>query len=495
MSNNNNITFGNTAIKGFSWILLQKGSIQGVTFISTVILARLLDASAFGLVALTGTFMAFAQMFIDQGLGVAIVQRKELQNEHLDAVFWMNMTAAFLLFIIGYVLAVPISRLFNEPDFVPVFRVLLLTLPVSAINLVQRSLLQKKMAFRALAMPNMIGITVGAIVGVLMALAGKGVWSLVAQSLSVQVVAIPLLWAASDWRPQLRFSVFHFRQVFSFSLYVLFSQLIGVLNHHIDKLLIGYFIGSSTLGIYTVATRLLTNIYGTLNQAVGTVFYPMLSERQYNRHIFHDCLDKALRLTSLVVFPVFTGLALVSVWVLPMIYGDKWTDGIPVMQVMAFMYLAYVLYRIVTTGITAAGNPKIILQLHGFSLVFHIVLVYLGAQAGIVYVAVAYVARVYVMLPLYLVALRKTTGFSLKSFAKAIYPATIAATCMAVIVLTIRAMLPAGFTSPVGSLISTICIGILSYFLGVWLAAPRWTRTTLTRTATILKNRFRKKHP
>lgn len=471
---------------------MQKGSIQGITLASTVILARLLDASAFGLVALTGSFIAFAQMFIDQGFGVAIVQRKSIEPEHLDSVFWMNLVVSLLLYTLGFLAAPQLSRVFNEPAFIRIFRVLLLVLPVSAVNLVQRSLLQKNMAFRALAMPHMIGISVGAFVGVFMALAGAGVWSLVFQSLTVHVTASPLLWYSSNWRPRFRFSLTHFRQIFSFSVFVLFSQLIYILNSQIDRLFIGYFLGSTALGIYAIAARLAQNLYQPLTQVISMVFYPLLSRRQSDRILFHDCLYKSLRLTSLVAFPLFTGLSLVSHQVLPLVYGIKWSEGIPVMQTLPFLFLAYVLFRILNTSITASGNPRIILKLHIITSICLIVLVYFGAQIGIFYVALAYLLVMYCMFPFYLLAMRKHTGYRLRAFTHAIFPATFSSLLMSGILLYIRRAMP-GLFSAIGffPLVNSILIGMLSYITGVWIFAPRWTRMQLTRFFHNFRSHFR----
>jgi O-antigen/teichoic acid export membrane protein len=460
---------------GLTWVLLQKGSLQGISLITTIILARLLAPSDFGLVALTAIFMQFFQFFIDQGMGAAIVQRKDLSPEHLDSVFWMNMGMSFLLLFAGFFLANPISGMFKEPDFVAVFRILLLNLPISAVNLVQRSLLQRNMEFRSLTIPTMISVLLGAVAGISMAVLGMGVWSLVAQGLVTNATTIPLFWFASKWRPRMRFSMSHSREIFSFSLYVMGTSMLYLVNKKIDQLLIGFFMGTTALGIYSVALRLAENFDNTINQVVGTVFFPILSGKQENRLAFSDILQKAFRIVGTIAFPVFMGLSLVAAAILPLLYGQKWIEGVPVMQVISFYFLYQSMLRINNIAITAAGHPKIILLLHIFSTFVQVIVMYFATQKGLVWVSFAFVVRAYTIFPLYLLAMQRTVHFNVKAFFASIYPPLGGVCLMAVSVLGIQWILPEFFADRWASLIITIGISAVTYLLGIVCVAPRWT--------------------
>jgi O-antigen/teichoic acid export membrane protein len=468
-------TSGHAIASGLSWVLIQKGSLQGISLITTIILARLLAPSDFGLVALTAIFMQLSQFFIDQGMGAAIVQRKDLRPEHIDSIFWINIGMSLLLLLAGFFLAVPISRIFNEPAFVSVFRVLLLSLPISAVNMVQRSMIQRNMDFRSLTMPTVISVALGAIAGITMALLGMGVWSLVAQNLVTNTATVPLFWKYSKWRPRMCFSVAHSREIFPFSVYVMCTSLLYLVNKKVDQLLIGFFLGTSALGIYAIALRLAATLDGTITQIVGTVFFPILSRKQGNSEAFNDHLHKAFRLVGVIAFPVYIGVSVVAADLLPLLYGQKWIEGVPVMQVMSFFFLYQALLRVNNIAITAAGQPKIILRLHIFSSIAQVIVIYFATKNGLVWVSFAIILRAYTLFPLYLIAMQRTVSFSPKSFLASIYPPLGGVCLMALSVVGLQWILPSLFIDRWISLIITVGIGVVTYMLGVLCVAPQWT--------------------
>lgn len=485
----NKQTTSQTITRGLSWVLLQKGSLQGISLITTIILARLLTPSDFGLVALTAIFIQFSHFFIDQGMGAAVVQRKDLSPEHINAVFWINIGMSMILLLAGYFLAVPISWMFNEPAFVTIFRVLLLNLPLSAVNLVQRSLIQRNMDFRSLTTPTMISVALGAIIGIAMALSGMGVWSLVAQSLVINAATIPLYWYFSKWRPKMSFSIVHAREIFSFSAYVMCTSLLYLVNKKVDQLLIGFFLGTTALGIYSIALRLAENIDNTVNQVVGTVFFPVMSNKQENLEAFHDVLHKAFRVVGVITFPVYVGLSLVAADLLPLLYGAKWIEGVPVMQVISFFFLYQAMLRVNNIAITAAGQPKIILWLHIFSTLIQVLVIYFAAQIGLLWVALAFVLRAYILFPLYLIAMQRTVSFRLKSFFASIYPPLGGVCLMAVATISFQWLLPSLFTGRLTTLIATVLIGAVSYLLGMLIFAPGWCCSMVRNAALFVRTR------
>ena len=189
------------AAKGVAWSAIENLGTQAIYFVVFLVLARLLQPEEFGLVSLAGVFISFMMVFADQGLSDAIVQRQDLEPEHLDTAFWINLGICALLAIFTFAAAGSVSSFFHQPQLKPIIAWLSLSFLFNGFSSVQQSLLRRQLAFRALAVRSLVATFASGIVGVVMALMGFGVWSLVAQQLINRVLAILGLWWASDWRP------------------------------------------------------------------------------------------------------------------------------------------------------------------------------------------------------------------------------------------------------------------------------------------------------
>jgi O-antigen/teichoic acid export membrane protein len=174
-------------IKGIIWSAIQNWGTQGISFLVFLLLARLLKPEAFGLVSLAEVFLAFVRIFLDQGFSAAIVQRKELEPEHLNTAFWINLGISLLLTLFGIAFADTVATFFKQPELIPIIRWMSLSFFLSAFSQIQSAILQRKFRFKALATRCLIGAFIGGIVGIAMAFFGYGVWSLVGQQLSNQI--------------------------------------------------------------------------------------------------------------------------------------------------------------------------------------------------------------------------------------------------------------------------------------------------------------------
>ncbi|HEX5578717.1 MAG TPA: oligosaccharide flippase family protein, partial [Candidatus Limnocylindria bacterium] len=199
--------------RGLTWTIVNTWGEQALNLVVFIVLARLLTPVDFGLVALAAVFVAFAQLFVDQGLGDALVQRRELTGIHIDTAFWVAMATGALLTIAGIVLAYPIGALLGEPDLVPILQALSLTFVFVAMSSIQMALLRRALAFRSLAIRAIVAAFVGGVVGIALALAGAGAWALVGQQLAAAIASVVALWRGSPWRPSFGVSGPHFREL------------------------------------------------------------------------------------------------------------------------------------------------------------------------------------------------------------------------------------------------------------------------------------------
>ena len=274
------MTLKQKAVRSVIWSAIESWGAQVAQLVTFFFLARLLTPETFGLVSMSNIFIHFIQAVVASGFTTAIIQRKELDPEHLDTAFWANLLFGFLLTGIGVSTAGLFADLLGQTDIAMIIRWLMLNVLITSLNGVQSALLMRQMNFKGLAARKLGGIIVGSLVGIALALSGWGVWSLVAQTLVSSVVGLMLLWHVSSWRPGLKISVKHFQDLFYFGINV---TGIGILTFFIlrtDDLMIAYFLGPVALGYYAVAYKLLVTIIQLIGSVTDKVALPIFSKLQ-----------------------------------------------------------------------------------------------------------------------------------------------------------------------------------------------------------------------
>ena len=214
----NTMTLKQKAAKGIVWSIIQKWGRAAIWFVIFTTLSRLLAPEAFGLVALASTFTAFLEIFLNQGFSSAIIQRHELEREHLDTAFWISILTGTLMMIGTMLISGLVAAFFGEPQLTPILRWLSVSFIFTALSGTQMAILQRKLAFKSLAARSLVATLLGGIVGVSMAFAGFGVWSLVGQNLAMGFIGVIVLWRASDWRPRFEVSKKHYKELFGFGI-------------------------------------------------------------------------------------------------------------------------------------------------------------------------------------------------------------------------------------------------------------------------------------
>ncbi|HEY9661499.1 MAG TPA: lipopolysaccharide biosynthesis protein, partial [Allocoleopsis sp.] len=298
------------AFKGIIWSAIESWGRQAISTIIFFVLARLLTPEAFGLIALSSVFIAFIQIFLDQGFSQAIVQREKVEPEHLDTAFWTNITISTLLTLTSITFADEIALLFKEPALASILRWLSLNFILISLSSVQEAVLARQFAFKALATRSLIAIVVGGSIGLGMAISGYGVWSLVAYQLVNASVRVLVLWWSSDWRPGFKVSLLHFKQLFSFGINIVGNNCLSFLDRRSDDFLIGFFLGSVALGYYSIAYKVLLTTTELLMGFVNKVAMPVFSRLQDNPERLRQAFYRSTQLTSLIAFPCFIGIAL-----------------------------------------------------------------------------------------------------------------------------------------------------------------------------------------
>jgi len=426
------------ALKGFFWSGAQIWGGQAVSLVIFVILSRLLAPETFGLVAMASVFISLIQTLQDQGFGDAIIQRKDLQQEHLDTAFWTNLLTGCLSALVSFGCAEFIAGLFHQPQLAPIVRWLSLIFILTGLSSTQQAILRRRLAFKELAMRSIFAIISGGVVGLVLAFSGFGIWSLVAQSLVNGLVGVVILWSVSLWRPSFHFSKKHFRDLFSFGFNIIGINFLNFLNRHTDHLLVGYFLGPTMLGYYTIAYKLLLVMTDLLSSVTNAVAFPTFSRLQNNPERMRRAFYQVIHYTGLISFPAFIGVALVAPELIFTIFGPQWTPSTPVMRVLAFIGILHSILYFHGSVIIAFGKPSWRLGSSFLNAVANVFAFALAVRWGIVAVAAAYVIRGYLLFPVELWMVRKLAMVNIKTYFRQFIVPLAGSMAMAVVIFGLK---------------------------------------------------------
>lgn len=404
------------AIKGVFWSVAEGWGRQLVSSVTFFVLARLLGPESYGLVALAGVYLSFVTLLSDQGLTQAIIQRKDLEPEHLDAAFWTNLGISLTLTLITISCADIVAGFFKEAALGAILRWLSLGIVINALSRVQEAVINRKLAFRVLALRSLIAVVISGIVGVTMALSGFGVWSLVGLQLSNSFTQLVCLWWLSGWVPSFRFSLKHCRDLFSFGVNILGIGILTFINRRSDDLLIGYFLGPVALGYYSIAYRLLRIMTDLFTSVTSKVGMPVFSKLQENPEKLRNAFYRSTKIISVVSLPAFVAIALFASELTVVAFGEQWLASVQTMRILSFIGIVHSLSFFISTVIIALGKPSWNLAVSSISTVVNVVAFSIVVKWGIAAVATAYVIQGYFFFPTYVLMLGKLTGVRIKKY-------------------------------------------------------------------------------
>lgn len=476
------------AVRGVAWSIAEKGGTQVTQFLTFLILARLLSPDSFGLISLANVFIHLVQAIINSGFSEAIVQRKEIEPEHLDSAFWVNLSIGIFVTSAGVLSAGAIATFFKEPTLTPIIQCLSLNVLIKSFADVQQATLRREFNFRGLTARRVIGLISGSVVGVTMALLNFGVWSLVCQTLVANLVGTLLLWKISNWRPRFRISVVHLKQLFSYGINVFGISLLVFLNRRGDDFLIGYYLGPTALGYYTIAYKMFLTIMQILQDATQKVSLPTLSRLQDDPIKLRRTFYTATTLVSLVGVPAFIGLAVISPEFVRVVFGEQWMPSSPVMQILSLNGVLVMMMSFSGPTIMAIGKPSWNLRLLTLNTIVKTGAFLAAVQYGIVGVAIALVASNYAVWPAYLGVLKKLLAIELRVLAKRLGATFVATGLMAGAILGVKYLIEAQVNDQVMLTISVI-LGAIVYSGAIALIAPHLLKQVLSLIQTAMPNK------
>jgi O-antigen/teichoic acid export membrane protein len=370
-------------VHGIFWSFCERFGEQGIQLIISVILARLLLPEQFGLIAMLVFFMVIAQSFVDSGFTQALIQKKDATYTDECSIFYFNVVVGIVAAGLLCLTAPWIASFYKTPVLVPLTRVLSLNLVFNAFGIVHLASLTRKVDFKIQMKISLIATVLSGIIGITMAYEGFGVWSLVAQSLSINLFRTILLWLFYRWRPALRFSVSSLRAMFAFGSKLLLSGLLDRFFQNIYLLVIGKVFTPAALGFYSRANRLQQLPVQNIQSSVSRVTFPVFSSIQEDKPRLKQGVRKALMTLAMVNFPMMIGLAIIAKPLVLVLLTDKWLPCVLYLQLFCAIGMLYPLHTINLNVLKAQGHSDLFLKVEIFKKVLIVVAILITYRWGI----------------------------------------------------------------------------------------------------------------
>ncbi len=350
-------------VKGTFWSAMDNFANLGVSFIVSIILARLLTPSQYGVLAMIQIFIAISNTIVDSGFSSALIRKQNLKAIDYNTTFCFNNILSFILYIILYLLAPFISKFFQEPILINVTRVIGLILIINSIGIIPRTIFVRTINFKVQMKVSLISSLVSGFIGIGLAFLHYGVWSLVWQQLSRQMLNTILLWILSKWKPVLEFSKESFHNLFGFGSKILVSGLLDTIWNNLYYVVIGKFYLSSALGQYTRAQQFSDMLSNNITLIIQRVSYPVLSSIQTDDNRLRDAYRKIVRMTMTVTFACMFGLSCISKTLIMVLIGQRWMLAADYLQLMCFIGMLYPLHAINLNILQVKGRSDLFLKL------------------------------------------------------------------------------------------------------------------------------------
>lgn len=374
-------------ISSLFWKLLERGGTQGIQFIVQIVLARLLLPEMYGTVALVTVFITLAQVFVQSGLGTALIQKKEADNVDFSSVFYLSLGLAGVLYTLLFIFAPVISRFYHDAELIPVLRVLGIILFFGAVNGIQNAWVSRHMMFKELFKRSIGALLISGTAGIIAAYAGLGIWALVIQQLTNQAAVTVIMWFTVKWRPIRAFSLDKVKALFSFGWKLLLSSLLDQLYRDLRTLVIGRIYSSSTLGFYNKGEQFPKIIVSNINGSIQAVMLPALSAHQDDRQRVKAMMRRAIKTSSFIMFPMMVGMAVVAEPMVRLLLTEKWLPAVPFLQVFCFTYMLWPIHTANLQAINALGRSDIFLKLEIIKKIVGIVILVVSVPMGVYAIA------------------------------------------------------------------------------------------------------------
>lgn len=347
----------------FIWRFAERCGAQLVTFIVSIVLARILMPDDYGTIALVTVFTTIMQVFVDSGLSTALIQKKDADDLDFSSVFYFNFIVCILLYLVMFFAAPLIASFYDIPELVSVVRVISLTIVISGVKGVQQSYVSRNMLFKRFFYATLGGTIFSAFLGIAMAYAGCGVWAIVAQQLSNTAIDTLILWITVKWRPKLIFSWKRLKALLGFGWKLLCSALLDTVYNNLRSLIIGKVYSSADLAYYNEGKKFPNFIVTNINTSIDSVLLPAMSNEQDDKARVKKMTRRSIMTSCYIMAPLMIGLVCCAKNIVVLILTEKWLPCVFYLQIFCITYMFYPIHTVNLNAIKAMGRSDLFLKL------------------------------------------------------------------------------------------------------------------------------------
>lgn len=444
-----------------AWRALEKVSTQLFQFGIAVYLARLLEPSDFGIITIVGAVMAFMQLFVDSGIGVALIQKENVTNDDYNTAFLQIFFVACAIYIICYCSAPWFAKVYGLEDLTIIIRIIAIRLVLGGASGVQIAILTRILAFRKLALVNSASLLISSTVGVLLAYHGWGVWSLVYSQLANITSLSIILWIIVPWRPRFVYKKDSGRKILQFGMRYMLGRIVTELYNNFSTLVIGKTFTVELLSYYTrgqmYPSLLVTSVSGTID----SVIFPALAALKSDRNAFKTMVRRTINITVYIVFPLICSLAVSADLIVNLMLGEKWLPCVPFLRLSCISVILWPVIGINVQALNALGLSGIYMWLEIANKFLCLLALLFAINISIEIVAITQaVVSVIVCLILYPWVSIKYCDYNLREQVKDLYPAIISTLAMLAVIIPIKLFVTANLLN----LVLQLIFGSLVYF-------------------------------
>ena len=352
-----------SVVKGFMWRFAERCGAQLVSFVVSIVLARILSPEDYGTIALVTVFTAILQVFVDSGLGTALIQKKDADDLDFSSVFYFNFIVCLVLYAVMFLAAPYIALFYEDSTLTSVIRVLSLTIVISGVKGIQQAYVSRNMLFKRFFFSTIGGTIFSAFLGIGIACAGFGVWALVAQQISNTAIDTLILWITVKWRPKKVFSWQRLKYLLSFGWKLLVSALLDTGYNNLRNLIIGKLYSPTDLAFYNQGDKFPKVIVTNINASIDSVLLPTMSNVQEDRERVKQMTRRAIKTSTYIMAPLMMGLAFCAEPIVRLVLTDKWLFCVPFLRIFCITYMFWPVHTSNLNAINAMGRSDWFLRL------------------------------------------------------------------------------------------------------------------------------------
>lgn len=452
----------NKVISGFFWKFGEQISSQLVTFVLSIILARILSPKDYGMIALINIFITIANVFVVSGFGTSLIQKKDADKVDFSTIFWLSEATSIVIYFILFVSAPLIAKFYDNTELILILRVLALQLPLSAFNSIQQAYISKHLLFKKVFVSTTIASILSGIIGIIMAYRGYGVWALVGQYLCNTTIVSIVLFSEIKWRPQFIFSWQAGKPLLSFGWKILATDLFANFFNQLRSLILGKVYTVTDLAYYNRGSRFPELISDNVNGTISSVLFPFLSNYGNDKVKIKEGLRRAIRVSTFILMPLMFGMMATSKQIVLLLLTDKWVKSIPFMQILCMSCVFDSVSNENLQALKAIGRSDVLLKLELVKKPVYLILLLIGMKISVLAMAYTMVIYSVIAVLINMAPNRKFLFYTFKEQLQDIVPALAASIVMFFIIDFVGNRLD---FSCLVSLISQVIVGIIVYSL------------------------------